>query len=188
MEKPSFDSVIALWNELKPEEQKALVDSDNRPGLKRFLAGTRAVVTATFKSLLDACHQDGYCNPDFTELLWPLEPIAADETDWEVVVHFLAKGGSFNECKWQLEKLAAKGEIRLLTGSRRVMEYIARHPAAQMKHPIILPLLVQHLSGDWCLPVFSGHWGDGRRDLGLCLNTRKFNSHDGWLVLKRKQK
>lgn len=35
--KPSFDSVSALMKELSPEEQDALVNSDNRPALKKFL-------------------------------------------------------------------------------------------------------------------------------------------------------
>lgn len=36
--KPTFASVIALWNELSNEEQLALVNSDNRPAIKKFLA------------------------------------------------------------------------------------------------------------------------------------------------------
>jgi len=35
--KPSVDSLVALWRELSPKEQFALVDSNNRPDLKTFL-------------------------------------------------------------------------------------------------------------------------------------------------------
>lgn len=35
--KPTFDAMIAAWRELSPDEQFALVDSDNRPALKKFL-------------------------------------------------------------------------------------------------------------------------------------------------------
>ena len=35
--KPSFDSVSALWKELSPEEQFAFVESDNRSEIKAFL-------------------------------------------------------------------------------------------------------------------------------------------------------
>ncbi len=37
--KMSFDSVSALMRELSVEEQQALLDSDNRPALKKFLSG-----------------------------------------------------------------------------------------------------------------------------------------------------
>ncbi len=35
--KPSFDSVSAMWRELSPQAQQALVDSDNRPAIEKFL-------------------------------------------------------------------------------------------------------------------------------------------------------
>ncbi len=37
--KMSFDSVVAMMRELSVEEQQALLDSDNRPALKKFLSG-----------------------------------------------------------------------------------------------------------------------------------------------------
>ena len=175
-------------DDLKVEEQLALVDSDNRPALKRFLAGTRAVVTATFKSLLDACHQTDHRHPDFTESRWPLEPVAVDEADWEVVEHYLTKTGTLNRGVKHLEKLADKGEIRMLVGSRRAMEYIARHQKAQLDHPIILPLRARDSSDDWCLPVFRRNWCSWRRELDLDGTGNRFPPHYGWLVIKRKQK
>ena len=189
MEKPSFDSVIALWNELNPAEKKALVNSDNRPAIKEFLKNPGkvvAIVIATFKSLLDACHQDGYRSSDFTEDRFPLEPVATDEADWEVVEHYLTKTGTLDDGLKQLKKLEAKGEIKLLTGSRRAMEYIAAHPEAQLDHPIILPLRARDSGGDCCLPVFSRRWGGGRRSLFLCRTGSTFGSLCSWLVLRPK--
>ena len=154
--------------------------------LLNALTAVASVLTATFASLLEACHQTGYCNPDFTESRWPLEKVEADEADWEVVEHYLTKTGALEDGVKQLEKLATKGEIRLLTGSRRAMEYIAAHPDAQLDHPIILPLRAQYSSDYWCLPVFSRYWNGRQRRLGLYYTDDAFGSDDGWLVLRPK--
>lgn len=152
-----------------------------------LIVGRAGAVIATFKQLLDACHQYGVAE-GFTESRWSLEPIAADEADWEVVEHYLTKTGTLEEGVKRLEKLAAKGEIRLLTGSRRAMEYIAQHQAAQLDHPIILPLRAQDSSGVWCLPVFRRRWDGRQRYLGLYSTVFTFRSRDGWLVLRKRQK
>lgn len=43
--KTSWDSVAALMRELSNEEQQALVDSDNRPAIKKFLMGLAPLLT-----------------------------------------------------------------------------------------------------------------------------------------------
>ena len=105
-----------------------------------------------------------------------------------MVEHYLTKTGALEDGVKQLEKLATKGEIRLLTGSRRAMEYIAAHPDAQLDHPIILPLRAQDSSDYWCLPVFSRIWRGGQRSLDLCYTVSTFYSSYGWLVLRKRQK
>ena len=190
--KATAQAIEGLINDLNDDELLKLTDSNNRPALKEFLKNPGkvlvAAITATFASLLKACHQNGYCNSDFTESRWHLEPIATDEADWEVVEHYLTKTGALEDGVKQLEKLATKGEIRLLTGSRRAMEYIAAHPDAQLDHPIILPLRAQRSSGYWCLPVFGRLWGGRRRSLGLYSTDDAFDSSYSWLVLRKRQK
>ena len=181
--KPTFEQTEELYKQVESGRI-------TRENLQEFLKNPGkilvAVVIATFKSLLDACHQTGYCNPDFTESRWLLEPIATDEADWEVVEHYLTKTGTLDDGPEQLKKLAAKGEIRLLTGSRRAMEYIAAHPEAQLNHPIILPLRAQDSCGRWCLPVFCGDWDGSRRALHLLSTGLTFDSDYSWLVLRPK--
>ena len=183
--KPTFEQTEEFYRQVESGRI-------TRENLQEFLKNPGkvlvAAITATFASLLKACHQNGYCNSDFTEDRWPLESIAADENDWEVVGHYLTKTGALEDGVKQLEKLATKGEIRLLTGSRRAMEYIAAHPDAQLDHPIILPLRAQDSSDFWCLPVFYGYWIGRQRGLNLCSTGITFDSGYGWLVLRKRQK
>lgn len=152
------------------------------------------IITQTFQSLLEACHQGGHRKPDFTESRWPLEPVAADEADWEVVEHHIQSSGTLTEGLHWLERLAvidsvrSLGDFRLLTGSRRAMEYISTHQEAQLDHPIILPLRAQDSDGLWCFPVFSRDWYGRQRNLNLDSSDVTFRSHYSWLVLCRKQK
>ena len=144
-----------------------------------------------FQFLLDVCLPNAFCTSEFDEFRWPLEPIATDEADWEVVEHYLNKTGTLRDGLRHLEELAAKDEIRLLTGSRRAMEYMTQHRDAQLDHGVILPLYsrYQTSSGDWDLPIFGCNWG-GERLHGLLMHPadETFKSSWSWLVLKRKQK
>ena len=183
--KPTFEQTEEFYRQVESGRI-------TRENLQEFLKNPGkvlvAAITATFASLLKACHQNGYCNSDFTESRWHLEPIATDEADWEVVEHYLTKTGALEDGVKQLEKLATKGEIRLLTGSRRAMEYIAAHPDAQLDHPIILPLRAQNSSDYWCLPVFDGDWSGRLRRLVLYGTGGTFDSDYSWLVLRKRQK
>ncbi|MFA6486326.1 MAG: hypothetical protein WCT40_03090 [Candidatus Magasanikbacteria bacterium] len=148
-----------------------------------------AVAVATKKSfteLLAACRQ--YCvNNDFIEPSWPLEPVAADEREWEVVEHHFDKTVKLKYGLAMLKDLAMKGEIRLLVGSRRAMEWIADHPDAQLDHPVIIPLAAQNSDGSLVVPIFARHWDDGQqRDLHLCYLDHDASPVYAWLVLRKR--
>lgn len=51
--KPSVDSLFAMWRELSPAEQLALVCSDNRPVLKQFLRSTGAPTPSAWTVEID---------------------------------------------------------------------------------------------------------------------------------------
>jgi len=90
----------------------------------------------------------------------------------------------------RLKEMEARGEIRLPTGSRRAMGYIADNPDRQLNHAIILPFLAQNSDGVICLAVFDWGWDDDvrSRDLNLCEASSECDPDCGWLVLRRKQK
>lgn len=167
---------------------KELADLVRKPGngvraaeaVRREFFGT----AKTWQQLLDDCHQDSV-HSDFTESRWPLELAMTDEADWEVAEFHSTNKMTGTKQLLELKKLAAKGEMRLLKGSRLAMEYIARHPGQQMHYPIVLPLCV----GATRMPVFTRDWNDEKkRCLDLYAAGFGFFPDVAWLVLLRKQK
>jgi hypothetical protein len=87
--RPSFDSVAALWRELSAKEQLALVNSDNRPALKAFLQSASGVAgkpasipvelypitvdySQSFAKMVAAGHYD-WTNSDIVAEHFPIE-------------------------------------------------------------------------------------------------------------------
>ena len=153
--------------------------------IMKYAKFTAKVVKKSFADLLAACKQNGYCNPEFTEERYPLEPVAADEGDYEVVEHHFTETVTLEEGLRRLAEMAAKGEIRLLSGSRLAMEYIAAHLEAQLDHPIILPLRAQDSDGRWVVPFFCRDYGE--RVLRLFYLDGSAFPDCGWLVLRKRQ-
>jgi len=153
--------------------------------IMKYAKFTAKVVKKSFADLLAACKQNGYCNPEFTEERYPLEPVAADEGDYEVVEHHFTETVTLEEGLRRLAEMAAKGEIRLLSGSRLAMEYIAAHLEAQLDHPIILPLRAQDSDGRWVVPFFCRDYGE--RVLYLFRLAYGAVPGCGWLVLRKRQ-
>ncbi len=196
-----------LWDEMTGKQQHAFHmkvwaalggRETGEEGMKQLMSGQarltlkNVIQKSKWQSLVDACLPDAFYSNDFTEDHWPLESIAADEADWEVKEHHIMRVGTLKDGLRQLEELAAKGDIRLLTGSRRAMEYMAQHLDAQLFRPVILPLRAQNQkpSDDYSqVPIFGRNWGN-RRLYGLLLHyaCETFNPRYSWLVLKRKQK
>lgn len=140
----------------------------------------------TFSKLLKNCKQD-VIYPDFTEARWPLEPVAADEDDYEVAEHHFTETVTLEEGLRRLTAMAEKGEIRLLTGSRRAMEWVATHLEVQLDHPVILPLQAQGYDGRRVVPIFHRRWGGdyGRRLVLYYLDYGAY-SGCGWLILRKR--
>ncbi len=133
-----------------------------------------------------ACKQN-WIDPDLMEPRWPLEPVAVDEGEWEVVEHHFDKKVSLKDGIAALKKLAKKGDVRLLAGLRRAMEWIAAHPNAQLDHPIILPLARMDSDGYLVVPIFNRIWGyTHRRDLSLSRLDDVAYPHFAWLVLRKR--
>jgi hypothetical protein len=145
------------------------------------------VVPPTFEELIVACGQDG--RRDFSEKLWPLEPVMDDEVDWKMVEYHFNDTVDGTEGLRRLDELAKEGKIRLPAGSRRAMQWIAANPNVQVDHRVILPLSAKHpKSYQRCLPVFF-RWNTSRTPyLRLSSVKCKFNSHCGWLVLVHNEK
>ena len=158
-----------------------------------LIVGKAALVAAvtqySFDDLFDAFQQHDYGDTEFTESRWPLEPVALDENDWEVVEHRFAKNLTIKEGLRRLTKMADEGKIRLLAGSRRAMEWVAPHLDDGLIHPAILPLCAQDSDGKWVVPVFGLMWHDGSCQPGMTLydlDEMTYPAHR-WLVLRRIQ-
>ncbi|MEK7508568.1 MAG: hypothetical protein AAB568_01795 [Patescibacteria group bacterium] len=168
---------------------KRLMSGQARLMLEDIVQKTAEAVKSEWQTLLKACRQD--CGePHFTKSRWPLGPVAADEAGWEVTEYRNDHSVTGFKALQHLEDMVAKsnGQFRLMAGSRLAMEYIAKHPDAQLDHMVILPISALDPSDCWCLPVF-GNWLDIRkRSFGLFNTAGMFRPHCGWLVLKRKQK
>lgn len=134
---------------------------------------------AAFGSFLSACRQD-WVDPDFNEENFPLEPVASDEDDWEVVEYHFDRTLTGKEAFRRLEKLG----YRLLGGSRRAMEFLAAHPDLQDNHPLVITVRWQHRDGDWNVPI-ADRRGDERK-VPLVYFDYDFPPRYGWLVLRRK--
>lgn len=153
----------------------------------RYSKKTSAIIKVSFADLLAACKQDGYCNPDFTESRWPLESVAPDEGDYEVVEHHFTDTVTLEEGLRRLAEMAEKGEIRLLAGSRLAMKWIASHLDVQLDHPVILPLRAQDSDGRMVVPFFGRCWDRGdRRCLYLCGLAGGAGPGGRWLVLRKR--
>jgi hypothetical protein len=144
--------------------------------LKGALAASLPVIN--FRRLLDMCKQD-WVSSDFNEANFPLEPVAPDEAEWEVVEHHFDRMVIGEEAFAELEKLG----YRLLGGSRRAMKFIAAHLDIQLDHPLVITARWQFPNGCWCAPI-AGRVG-GERGLSLLGLVRGFLPHYGWLVLRK---
>lgn len=180
------------FHALEKPEQAALIDKmaqvavDFFKGAATTVASAAAVVKDSFASLLAACKQDGYCNPDFTESRWPLEAVAPDEDEWEEHRHHFEETVTIEEGIRRLKEMEAKGEIRLI-GPRRAMKWIAAHLDAQLEQPIILPLPAQNSVGGLVAPIFYRYWlDDFRRYLRLYNLGNDAAPYCGWLVLRKR--
>ena len=143
----------------------------------------KAVATTkeSFAELLAACNLVNNAGVGFNETDWPLEPVEPDEDDWEVCLYHFPDQVTFEAGLNRLKQMAARGEIRLLTGSRRAMKWIAMHPDAQLDHPIILPLYGREWVG--IFPVFIDNHN---RNLTLHRSMDEVGLDCGWLVLREK--
>lgn len=175
---------------------KELADLVRKPGnaAKAVEAMRRELIgSTTWRLLLDDCCQFSI-DRNFTESRWPLERLEADENDWEVVEYQFSDRMAGAECLRKLNELTANGEIRLLTGARRAMIYIAQHTRAQLQHPIVLPIRTQDSYNKWAMPVFGNEsageqWFAGVRPILFLQSTSDMcNTNYCWLVLRRKRK
>jgi hypothetical protein len=140
--------------------------------LLNALAATVTVITATFKSLLAACHQ-AWVNSDITEDHFPL---LDDGTKGPVEEYCFGKTITGLEAERQLKKMGYK-----LIGMKRGMEYIAAHPDNQLDHPIIV------LGAQWQFPIGNVYVPyfcrfNGKRYLYLIWIGYEFFSHCRFLV------
>lgn len=137
-------------------------------------------VSRSFDELLAACKQDWF-SPYFNEKYFPLEPIAPDESKWEIYEHHFNQQVNGPNAFKRLEELG----YRLCGGTRRAMEYVANgHYDIQLNHRLIVTVRWQYSPGDWFAPVFYSYRNERRLDISYFDNT--FDSDDGWLVLRKK--
>lgn len=148
-----------------------------------------AVARQSFADLLQACQQKWF-NSDFTEVRWPLEPVATDEHEWEVAEYFFGDDANGDEKVRRLVELEKTGTIRMLGGVRRAMEFVAAHPDLQKHHHLVVPVSARDSVGNVCLPVFcwSMDYGLEGREFCLCIAGNGFSSSYGWLVLRKRHK
>lgn len=117
--KPSFDSVAALMRELSFEEQIALLNSDNRPGLKEFLQS----IGSTNVCVIPTKNKKRYiidCDADpFLPAGWTVEKHRkGGQLDWDVIKAKIqlylskeqqdGKDIQGNKLRKKIEKLAKK--------------------------------------------------------------------------------
>jgi hypothetical protein len=173
--RPSFDSVAALWHELSAKEQLALVNSDNRPALKAFLqnpsgvAGKPASVPVELYSI----------TVDYSQSL--AEMIAAGHYDWTnsdiTAEHFPIKGTGAVEVKTQLVHLNRHAMTREVMAEldrrglrpatiEELLAFGAKYPDMQRQFEIIA-LGSCWVIPDDCLNVPCLCKNDGGRGLGL---------------------
>lgn len=133
----------------------------------------------TFAELLAACRQ-GWVNPDFNEANFPLEPVAPDEDDWEVYEYHFKDVVTGEQAMKELEAMG----YRLLGGSRRGLEFLAKNSDLQMDHPLVITARWQDRDGDWCAPI--ANRSDDGRFLGLGYLDNDFSPDCGWLVLRKR--
>ncbi|MFH1946936.1 MAG: hypothetical protein ABIJ23_02140 [Candidatus Magasanikbacteria bacterium] len=186
--KALIDEVLGLGGS---DEDIALIGTNAE--LRRELATTimryankaTTIVQKSWQQLLTACQQYWF-NPDFTEARWPLEPVAPDESEWEVKEHFFSDNATGEEKLRRLAEMVKKGEIRFC-GVRRAMEYVANHLDAQLARPLVVPVSAQDSDGGLCLPIFSHYWnGHRQRKLNLCSVSNRFYPDCAWLVLRKR--
>jgi hypothetical protein len=135
-----------------------------------------ALLGTPFQSLLVACRQN-WVSPDFNETNFPLEPVAPDEADWEVVEHHFDRTMTGKEAFVELQQLG----YRLLGGSRRGLEFLAANPGLQNDHPLVITARWRHQDGNWFVPITK------RYELDLCYYLAScFAPHYGWLVLRKR--
>ncbi len=133
-----------------------------------------------FADLLAACKQNGYVNSDFNKENFPLEPVASDESEWEVYEHHFDETVNGMDAFKKLEELGYR-----LCGPRRAMEYVANgHLDVQLDHSLIVTARWQNSSGVWCAPIFRRHYDERR--LSLCGIGGGFDPSYGWLVLRKR--
>ncbi len=113
-------------------------------------------VAKTFAELLAACRQN-WVDHSFTEKHFPLEPVAHDEDSWEVVEHRFDRAMTGEKAFVELRNLG----YRLLGGSRRAMEFLAKNPDLQFDHPLVVTARWQDPRGYWCAP-FADRFGGER--------------------------
>lgn len=127
-----------------------------------------------------ACRQH-LVTSDFSEVNFPLEPVALDEKEWEVYEHHFGHTVTGEEAFRELEKLG----YRPLNGSRRAMEFIAAHTDLQLNHPLVVTARWQAPNESWFVPIFCHHPG-GKREVDLLCLTVNFGPRCGWLVLRKR--
>ncbi|MDP3244866.1 MAG: hypothetical protein Q8M83_04400 [bacterium] len=140
-----------------------------------------------FRKLLVACHPT-YFDSRFTREPWSLEPVTSEEDEYEIFERHFNGTVTIKEGFRRLTKMAAKGEIHLLVGSRRALVWIAAHQDVCLDHPVVVALLKKDPNGFLVAPVFSRIIGgsDGS-NLILHHQSTKVPPECGWLVLRRKR-
>lgn len=181
------DEAVAAIHRLSKPEGKLMLKKMAEAVFGSATA-TAVVVRRSFADLLAACQQKSV-SPDFTEARWPLESVVADEDGWEVAERFFDDNADGSEKICRLAELEREGEIRMLIGVRRAMEFVASHLDTQLDHPLVAPLSARGSDGSLCLPAFSCNWPDGFGERELVLRNVKgwFSSRCGWLVLRKKK-
>jgi len=139
----------------------------------------------SFAELLAACKFDENVLKKFNEENWPLEPVEPDEDEWEVFEYQFPKVTMIDQGLEQLQEMVVKGEIRLLTGSRRALKWIAEHPNAQLDHSIILPIPERVAFNQMVIPVFEAGYPHRRIINFRLVDTAAFQNFR-WLVLRKK--
>jgi len=90
----------------------------------------------------------------------------------------------------RLKEMEEKGEIRMLKGMRRAMEYITDHPDIQLNLSLVVPVCARDSDGDEGLPIFFSV-RDGcvkRRYLMPRKCKRTFPARYMWFVLRKRER
>jgi len=175
---------LGMFLKMTEPDQKSIHDAINE--VKMEAAGR----LTTFTGLLKASKRNWH-NPRFTKMRLTLEPIAADESEWEIDEHFFTTKITVEEGLHRLEEMQKSGEIRLC-GIRRAMECIIAHPNIEKEHPLAVQASSQDPDESFCsLAVFS--WCDSSGgfaemySLQLCDSTEPSDPSWGWLILRKKK-